>query len=475
MNQSKSHIVILPSVGISHLIPFVEFAKRLVSQHNNFHVTCIIPTNGPPPQIAKAIVEALPTTIDAIFLPPVSFDDLVANPLAPLTLTVSRSLSSIRNVLESLLSKTHVAAFLTNFFGIDSLDVVKELNIPSYIFFPSPATVLSLFLHLPKLDESLSSEIRYLPETMKIPGCIPIPAEDFPGGGTFQDRKGDSFKRFLHIGKRISSVEGIIVNSFTDMESGVIIALQDGAGANNPPVYPTGPLVQTGSSSEEDRSGCLRWLDNQPLGSVLYVSFGSGGTLSRAQLCELALGLEMSEQKFLWVVRRPNDESPSAAYLSDKSQFDPSDVLPSGFLERTEGQGLVVTSWVPQTQILSHGAIGGFLTHCGWNSTLECVVFGVPQIVWPLFAEQKMNALILVEDKKVALRPKANENGFVEREEIAKVVKELMEGEEGKRLGQRMGDLKEAAARALSKDGSSTASLSELASKWENVEAPKVE
>ena len=220
-------------------------------------------------------------------------------------------------------------------------------------------------------------------------------------------------------------------------------------------------------------SECLRWLDNNSRGSVLYVSFGSGGTLSCAQQGELALGLEMSGQKFLWVVRRPNDEAPNAAYLSDKSQFDPSEVLPSGFLERTKGQGLVVPSWAPQTQILSHGAAGGFLTHCGWNSTLESVVFGVPLITWPLFAEQKTNAMILVEDKKVALRPKANENGLVEREEIAKVVKDLMEGEEGKRLGQRMRDLKDAASRALSKDGSSTVALSELASKWANVEAPK--
>jgi hydroquinone glucosyltransferase len=462
-------------MGISHLIPFLEFAKRLVSQHSNFHVTCIIPTNGPTPQLTNAIVEGLPNSIDVIFLPPVSLEDLpeTTNPGALIFLNMSRSLPSLRKVLESLLSKTHLAAFLTNFFGVDSFDVAKEFNIPSYIFYPSPATVLSLFMHLPKLHETVSSEIGHLPDPVKIPGCIPIPAKDIPGG--FQDLKGESHERLMHIGKRISSAEGIVLNSFKDMESGVIKALQDGAGRNNPPVYPIGPLIQAGSSSEEDTSGCLRWLDNQPRGSVLYVSFGSGGTLSCAQIGELALGLEMSGQKFLWVVRRPSDESPNAAYLSDKSQFDPSEFLPSGFLERTKGQGLVVTSWAPQTQILNHGSTGGFLSHCGWSSTLESIMFGVPIIAWPLFAEQKTNALILEKEKKVALRPKANENELVEREEIAKVVKDLMEGEEGKSLGQNMRELKDAAARALSKDGSSTLALSELASKWENVEAPKVE
>ncbi|KAF3440076.1 hypothetical protein FNV43_RR18354 [Rhamnella rubrinervis] len=472
-----SHIVILPAPGISHLIPFVEFAKLLVSQHNNFHVTCIIPNNGSPSQPTKAIVEALPTSIDAIFLPPVRFEDLPEgiNPGIQIFLTVSRSLPSLRSVLESLLSKTHLAAFLTDLFGVDTFDVAKEFNIPSYIFFPSSASVFSLFLHIPKLDETVPCEFRDLPEpVIKIPGCVPIHAKDLPD--PLQERKSEMYEWFLQTVKRFNSVDGIALNSFTEMEFGAVKALQDGAEAyNSPPVYPIGPIVQTGSSSEKDGSECLKWLDSQPRGSVLYVSFGSGGTLSGAQLSELALGLEMSGQKFLWVVRRPNDALAAAAYLSGQSQFDPSDVLPDGFLERTKGQGLVVPSWAPQTQILSHGATGGFITHCGWNSTLESVVLGVPLIAWPLFAEQKMTAVMLVEDVKVALRPKANENGLVGREEIAKVVKDLIEGEEGKRLGQRMRELKDAANRALSKDGSSTRALSELASKWANVEASKVE
>lgn len=208
---------------------------------------------------------------------------------------------------------------------------------------------------------------------------------------------------------------------------------------------------------------------------VLYASFGSAGTLSRAQLGEMALGMEMSGHRFLRVIRRPNDEIPNAAYLGGQSQFDPSEVLPSGFMERTKGQGLPVPSWAPQAQILNHNATGGFLTHCGWNSTLESVAYGVPLIGMPLFAEQKMNAVMLVEDVKVALRLKANENGFVGREEIARVVKELLEGEEGKRVGQRMRDLKNAATRALREDGSSTKALAELTAKWANVEASKAD
>ncbi|XP_015887635.2 hydroquinone glucosyltransferase-like [Ziziphus jujuba] len=471
--KKKSHIAIFPSPGFSHLIPFVEFAKRLVLQHNNFHVTCIIPTDGPPSKATKAIVESLPTSIDSIFLPPVNFDGIA--PGLQVFLTATRSLPSLRHVLESLVSKTHLSAFLTDMFGTDTLDVAKEFNIPPFIFFPSPATALSLLMITPKLDETVCCEFRDLPEPVEIPGSIPIHGKDLPQ--PYQDRKSEMYKRLINLAKQLNQVEGIGVNTFTDMEYGAIKALQAQQGEPNsvisPPVYPIGPIIQTGSSgTEANGSECLTWLDNQPRGSVLYVSFGSRGTLSAEQLKVLALGLEMSGQKFLWVVRGPN-ELPSAAYLNGQGDFDPSEVLPNGFLERTKGQGLVVASWAPQIEILRHGSTGGFLTHCGWSSTLEGVLFGKPLITWPLFAEQHMNAIMLVEVLKVALRPKANENGLVEREEIAKVVRDLIEGEEGKRLGQRMNDLKDAANRALSKDGSSTRALSELASKWQNVEAPK--
>jgi len=208
-------------------------------------------------------------------------------------------------------------------------------------------------------------------------------------------------------------------------------------------------------------------LDKQPKRSVLYVSFGSGGTLSYDQIQELALGLEMSEHRFLWVVRTPNDIAAEAAYLAEDSQNEPVEFLPKGFLERTKGRGLVVLSWAPQAQVLAHSSTGGFLTHCGWNSTLESMLNGVPLIAWPLFAEQRMNAIMLTQDIKVALRPSADpESGLVGRDEIARVVKRLMEGEEGKRIRNRMKDLKDAAAKVLGEDGSSTRALSELALKW---------
>jgi hydroquinone glucosyltransferase len=214
----------------------------------------------------------------------------------------------------------------------------------------------------------------------------------------------------------------------------------------------------------------LKFLDKQEKKSILYVSFGSGGTLSNEQIIELAFGLELSGQNFLWVLRPPNkfgviDDYDSSEYEDDiLFQF-----LPNGFLERTKGKGLVVPYWAPQVEILGHSSIGGFLCHCGWNSTLESIVHGIPLIAWPLFAEQKMNAALLSDGLKVAIRPKVNEKGIVEREEIAKVVKNLMVGEEGKGIRERMEKLKGDAIDALKENGSSTRTLTQLAFKWESL------
>ncbi|GAB4857515.1 hypothetical protein Ancab_015423 [Ancistrocladus abbreviatus] len=183
-----------------------------------------------------------------------------------------------------------------------------------------------------------------------------------------QDRKNDAYKLVLELVKHFLKASGFIINSYEDLEPGAFMALMQNE-EGIPPVYPVGPLVGTGSEFGTAGSDqCLPWLDEQPSGSVLFVSFGSAGTLSHEQTTELALGLEMSGQRFLWVFKVPNDKAVNATYFYRSVDNDPSQYLPDGFLERTKTLGLVVPSWVPQVQILGHGSTGGFLSHCGWNS-----------------------------------------------------------------------------------------------------------
>ncbi|KAE8709427.1 UDP-glycosyltransferase 72B3 [Hibiscus syriacus] len=416
MARSRTpHIVILPSPGMGHLIPLVEFAKRLVHQHC-FTVTFVIPTDDSPSKPQKSTLDSLPTSIDHIFLPPADLSDLPDDSKIEtiISLTVCRSISFLRDALKSLVAKTKLVALVVDLFGTDAFDVAREFNVSPYIFFPSTAMTLSLFLYLPKLDQTVSCEYSDMLELVRIPGCIPIHGKELLV--PTQDRRNDAYKWLLHHTKRYRVAEGIMVNSFVDLESGAIKALQEKE-PDKPPVYPVGPLVNIDPTRKFDGSDCLNWLDDQPIG--------------------------------------PNDTV----------EKDPFDFLPKGFLERTKGRGLVVPSWAPQAQVLSHWSTGRFMTHCGWNSVLESVVNGVPLIAWPLYAEQKMNALMLREVIKVAVRPKPDENGLVCRDEIAKAVKVLMEGEDARN---RMKDLKEAAAKVLSSNGSSTEALSEVANKWKS-------
>ncbi|CAL5381321.1 unnamed protein product [Camellia sinensis] len=462
MDQTP-HVALLPSPGMGHLIPSIEFAKQLV-HHHHFSATILIPSAAPPTTAQKTVLQKLPKTIHHIFLPPVQLPDDPLSVASQISLTVTLSLPSIKHTLASLSTSTRLVSLIVDPFGIDAIDGAKEFGVLPYLFFPSSAMTLLFCLHLPKIDETVTGEYRDLPEPIQLPGCVPVHGTDLPN--PFQDRSNKAYKGLIESLKRYGLAKGIIVNTFVDMEDGAIKALLvDEPG--KPPVYPVGPLIRTCSSDELERSECLKWLDDQPSGSVVFVSFGSVGTLSHDHVNELALGLELSGQRFLWVVRNPSDNA-SVSSFNAHNQNDPFSLLPKGFLERTQGRGLVVPSWAPQIEVLSHRATGGFLTHCGWNSTLESTVHGVPLIAWPLFAEQKMNAVMLTEGLKVALRPKSHESGLVGREEIAEVVKSLMEGEDGKEVRRRMEGLKNAAAKVFSGEGSSAKSLSDLAFKLKN-------
>ncbi|XP_027334238.1 hydroquinone glucosyltransferase-like [Abrus precatorius] len=467
--EKTMHIAVIPSAGFSHLVPILQFSRRLVELHPEIHVTCIIPTLGSPPSASKTILETLPPNINSIFLPPVNPKDLPQGlPMAAqFQLAVTHSLSSIHEALKSLTLRTPFLAMVVDSFAAVALDFAHEFNMLSYIYFPAAATTLSTHFYLLKLDEETSCECRDLVEPIKVPGCVPFHGKDLYTQA--QDRTSQFYKLSLQRYKRFFGVNGIFVNSFLGMERGPIKALTE-EGSGKPPVYAVGPIIQTdkGCGNDANAIECVAWLDRQQPSSVLYVCFGSGGTLSHEQMIELAYGLELSGHKFLWVVRGPSN-TPNATYLDAQNGVNPLKFLPFGFLERTKEQGMVIPSWAPQVQVLGHSSIGGFLSHCGWNSTLESVVQGVPLITWPLFAEQRMNAVVLSEGLKVGLRPRVSENGLIEKVEIAKVIKGLMEGEEGKEMLKRMKKLKEDAISALKEDGSSAKTISQLVQKWKTL------
>ncbi|AEE81978.1 UDP-Glycosyltransferase superfamily protein [Arabidopsis thaliana] len=346
MEESKTpHVAIIPSPGMGHLIPLVEFAKRLVHLHG-LTVTFVIAGEGPPSKAQRTVLDSLPSSISSVFLPPVDLTDLSSSTRieSRISLTVTRSNPELRKVFDSFVEGGRLpTALVVDLFGTDAFDVAVEFHVPPYIFYPTTANVLSFFLHLPKLDETVSCEFRELTEPLMLPGCVPVAGKDFLDPA--QDRKDDAYKWLLHNTKRYKEAEGILVNTFFELEPNAIKALQE-PGLDKPPVYPVGPLVNIGKqeAKQTEESECLKWLDNQPLGSVLYVSFGSGGTLTCEQLNELALGLADSEQRFLWVIRSPSGIA-NSSYFDSHSQTDPLTFLPPGFLERTKKR--VRAKWQP--------------------------------------------------------------------------------------------------------------------------------
>lgn len=211
----------------------------------------------------------------------------------------------------------------------------------------------------------------------------------------------------------------------------------------------------------------MSWLEKQPSRSVVYLCFGSRGAFTVTQLKEIANGLEKSGQRFLWVVKRPTHDEGTKQVNDTTSEFDLSSVLPSGFLERTKGKGIVVRSWAPQVEVLSCESVGGFVSHCGWNSVLEGVVAGVPMIAWPLYAEQHANRPVMVSEMKVAVGVEQREgDGFVRGEEVERRVRELMESERGKEMRERSLRMREMAIAAVGEFGSSTRALAKLVEKW---------
>jgi pathogen-inducible salicylic acid glucosyltransferase len=197
-----------------------------------------------------------------------------------------------------------------------------------------------------------------------------------------------------------------------------------------------------------DTVPCIGWLDAKPPNSVVYISMGSLSSLDPVQMAELAYGLFNSNIPFLWVVRS-----------SETSK------LPVRFMQETKERGLII-AWSPQLDVLAHRAVGCFLTHCGWNSTVEALSFGIPMVAFPLWTDQPMNAKYMESVWEVGVRTRRDSVGLVNREEVERCVKEVMLGkrsEEYRRNAQKWSDKAQVAMR---EGGSSYRNIVDLVAKF---------
>ncbi|KAK7381291.1 hypothetical protein VNO78_33865 [Psophocarpus tetragonolobus] len=328
-----------------------------------------------------------------------------------------------------------------------ALDVAKRFGIVGVAYLTQNMSVNSIYYHahLGKLQVPLKeSEI-------SLPALPKLQPEDMPS--FFSTYIEDPFVLDFVVDQfsNIDKADWILCNTFYELDEEVA-NWTIGIWPNFRNIGPNIPSMFLDKQYEDDQDysvtqfkseDCIQWLNDKPEGSVVYVSFGSLAMLNEKQMEELAYGLKECSSYFLWVVR-----------ASEQIK------LPKDF-EKESDKGLVVT-WCSQLRVLAHKAIGCFVTHCGWNSTLETMCLGVPIIAIPWWSDQPINAKLMTDVWKIGIRAPIGETKFVQRETIKYCIRRMLESEEGKMMKNNSIQLKTLALKAISKGGSSYENIIEF-------------
>ncbi|XWS55595.1 hypothetical protein CRYUN_Cryun09bG0014200 [Craigia yunnanensis] len=336
-----------------------------------------------------------------------------------------------------------------------AIDAGEEFGIPVLAFRTFSACSIWTYFHLLKLIEK--GEVPLHDKDMdKLVTCIPglekiIRRRDLPSICRFERAEDPRLEFFVNQTTAMLQASALIVNTFDELERPMLSKLSSFFSK----IYTIGPLhglsdvrigddpsslASTKSIHWKEDKGCITWLDSQPSKSVVFVSFGSIVRFTHDQMLEFWHGLVNSGKPFLWVVR-PD----SIIGEDDPGKMD--------LEERNKGKGLVV-SWTPQEKVLAHPAVGGFLTHSGWNSTLESIYAGVPMICWPALGDQQVNSRFVSDVWRVGFDMKDS----CERSVIAKMVRDLMEGKR-EEIMKSMDEIAKQAQESVKEGGSSYRNL----------------
>ncbi|CAD6236906.1 unnamed protein product [Miscanthus lutarioriparius] len=438
-NGSEKQIAVLyPVGGVGHIGPMTQLAKVFLRHGYDVTMVLIEPPIKSTDSGAGFIerVAASNPSITFHVLPPIPPPDLASSTKHPFLL-ILELMRRYNEELESFLR-----------------------SIPGSACTPSSSTCSA---PTPSTWQRRQTGLKELGDTpLEFLGVPSMPASHLVTS-LLESPEDELCRTMMQILERHADTHGVLVNTFESLESRALQALRDPLcvpGQVLPPVYSVGPLVGTGLTMDKQEGA--RAQRGVPL-------LGSKGALPKEQLKEIAVGLERCGQRFLWVVRTPAGSDGPRRYWEQRAEADLDALLPEGILERTKGRGLVVTSWAPQVDVLNHPATGVFVTHCGWNSTLEAIAAGVPMLCWPLAgAEQRMNKVFVTEDMGVGVEMEGYMAGFIKAEEIAGKVRLALDAEEGTRLRKRAVQLNKETQEALEDGGSSQAAflrfLSDVAS-----------
>ncbi|PPD78051.1 hypothetical protein GOBAR_DD25014 [Gossypium barbadense] len=472
--RREIHMFFLPFLAHGHLIPVVDMAKMFASRGVKTTIVTT-PVNALlfSNTIARSKESGIHIGVELLNFPAVDVglpegcenDDLIPTSqdgnLEMITKFFQASLM-LQQPFEKLLQERKPDCLVADTFFHWATDAANKFGIPRLVFhgisYFSLCASECMSLYKPYKKVQSDSQPFVVPN---LPGDIKLTRNQVPDY-VKQDAETNSTKLLKAIKEAELKSYGVFVNSFYELEATYADYYRNVLGKKS---WHVGPVslcnrknidkVERGNKSVIDEQECLEWLESKEPNSVLYICFGSRTNFTSSQLKEIAMALEASELQFIWVVRK------------QKNNEEEDDWLPEGFEKRMEWKGLIIRGWAPQVLILDHEAVGGFVTHCGWNSTLEGVCAGVPMVTWPAFAEQFYNEKLLTQVLNIGVAVGAQKwvrlmGEFVERESIEKAVKEMMKGDKAEEMRNRAKALAEAAKKAVEKGGSSYSDLDAL-------------
>ncbi|XP_044490123.1 UDP-glycosyltransferase 89A2-like [Mangifera indica] len=455
-NSAGAHILVFPYPAQGHMLPVLDLTHQLALR--NLTITIVItPRNLPcltPLLTAHPDIQTLvlpfpfhPSIPDGVE----NVKDLGCTGNVPIMNALGNLFDPVSHWFHS--HPNPPVAILSDFFLGWTLRLAYHLNIVRIAFFSSGSFLASVFEYIwYHLDEIKSGSAIQL---HKLPGSPILSEEHLPTAVRLYKRD-DPQMEFVKEGLVANfSSWGCVFNSSEALEGVYLDYLKTTMG--NDRVFGVGPLSLVGLNLTNRKDpgfdpsdSVFEWLDKCPDGSVLYVCFGSQKALNKEQMEALATGIERSGIRFLWVVKTGFTGQADGKY----------GLIPDGFEERVADRGLILKGWVPQVAILNHKAVGGFLSHCGWNSTLEAIVGGVMILAWPMEADQFVNAKLLVDDMGVAVRVCEGAESVPDSAELGGIISESFS-----EVGQvkiKAKELKEKALAAVESGGSSYRELDRL-------------
>ncbi|XP_010473969.1 PREDICTED: UDP-glycosyltransferase 71D1-like [Camelina sativa] len=398
--MKNAELIFIPIPSVGHLVPFLELARRLIEQDDRIRITILLMKLQGQSHLdtyVKSIASSLP------FVRFIDVRELEENLTLGTTQSVAayiydvivRNIPLVRNIVMDIVTSlaldgVNVKGVVADFFCLPMIDVAKDASLPFHVFLTTNSGFLAMMKYLADRHcRDTSVFVKDSGEMLSIPGFVnPVPAKVLPSALFLED----GYDAYVKLAILFTNAKGVLVNTSFDIEPCSVSHFHHEQ--NYPSVYAVGPIFNPKAHPHPDqdlarRDELMKWLDDQPDASVVFLCFGSMGKLKGPLVKEIAHGLELCQYRFLWSLR--TEEVTNVELL-----------LPEGFLDRLAGRGKIC-GWSPQVEILAHKAVGGFVSHCGWNSIVESLWFGVPIVTWPMYAEQQLNAFLMVKELKLAV------------------------------------------------------------------------